>query len=73
MITELLIDLGRVGVTWIWLPTLVWTALAVSILVILHFARGLHPLPGYRLRQALLFALPTVARAETDLVYVDPF
>ncbi len=61
MITELLIDLGRAGVTWIWLPTLVWTALAVSILVILRLARGLHPLPGYRLRQALLFALPTTA------------
>ena len=61
MITDLLIDLGRVGVTWIWLPTLVWTALAASILAILRVARGLHPLPGYRLRQALLFALPTTA------------
>ena len=61
MITEFLIDLGRAGVSWIWLPTIVWTALVGLILAILRAARGLHPLSGYRLRQALLFALPTTA------------
>ncbi len=58
MINEFLIDLGRASFTWVWLPTLIWTALAVSVLAMLRLARGLHPLLGYRLRQALPFALP---------------
>ncbi|MDE2795867.1 MAG: M56 family metallopeptidase [Gemmatimonadota bacterium] len=51
--------IGSAGVWPFWVPVLVWTALAgVVVLVLGALDRRLHPLAGYRLRQALLLALP---------------
>lgn len=51
--------IGSAGVWPFWVPVLVWTALAgVVVLVLGVLDRRLHPLAGYRLRQALLLALP---------------
>ena len=56
---ELLEGIGR-GSAWsFWAPVLVWTALSGVTVFVLARARGLqHPIMGYRLRQALLLALP---------------
>lgn len=51
--------IGSAGVWPFWVPVLVWTALAgVVVLVLGVLDQRLHPLAGYRLRQALLLALP---------------
>ena len=59
---------GSVGVREFWVPVLVWTSLAGVVGLGLRARAGgllpsfsgtrLHPLAGYRLRQALLLALP---------------
>ena len=56
---ELLEGIGR-GSAWsFWAPVLVWTALSGVMVFVLARARGLQlPIVGYRLRQALLLALP---------------
>ena len=51
--------IGSAGVRPFWVPVLVWTALAGAVVLVLGVLdRRLHPLAGYRLRQALLLALP---------------
>ena len=52
---ELLEGIGRSGFWPFWVPVLVWTGLAA---VALGALRRAHPFAGYRLRQALLLALP---------------
>ena len=52
---ELLEGIGRSGFWPFWVPVLVWTGLAAGALGALRRA---HPFAGYRLRQALLLALP---------------
>ena len=57
--SDFLQAIGSAGVWPFWVPVLVWTALAgVAVLVLGAFGQRLHPLAGYRLRQALLLALP---------------
>lgn len=51
-------QLGNASIPSFWLPVLVWTGLAGAVAIGLALARDLHPLAGYRLRQALLLALP---------------
>ena len=55
---EFLQQLGNASILYLWTPVLAWTALAGVAAVCLALARDLHPLAGYRLRQALLLALP---------------
>ena len=56
---ELLEWIGRGSLAPFGAPVLIWTGLAGAVAVSLTMARGLHPLMGYRLRQAVLLALPT--------------
>ena len=51
-------QIGSNSVLTFWVPVLTWTALAGAAALCLGLVRGLHPLSGYRLRQALLLALP---------------
>ena len=55
---QFLEHIGNASVLTFWVPVLVWTALAGVAAFWLAMARNLHPLGGYRLRQALLLALP---------------
>ena len=55
---EFLEGLGSASVWAFWVPVLVWTGLAGVAAFALARMRGLHPIAGYRLRQALLVALP---------------
>ena len=55
---EFLARIGTASVTAFWVPVLVWTGLAGAVALSFTLARGLHPMMGYRLRQALLLALP---------------
>ena len=54
---EFLEEIGAASVSALWVPALVWTGLAGAVALSLTRARGLHPMMGYRLRQALLLAL----------------
>ena len=56
--SEFLAQIGTASATAFWVPVLVWTGLAGAVALSLTLARGLHPMMGYRLRQALLLALP---------------
>ena len=60
---EFLEGLGSASVWAFWAPVLVWTGLAGVAAVVLARMRGLHPIAGYRLRQALLLALPVAVLA----------
>ena len=60
---EFLEGLGGAGVWPFWVPVLVWMGLAGVAAVVLARMRGLHPIAGYRLRQALLLALPVAVLA----------
>ncbi|MDE2762773.1 MAG: hypothetical protein OXQ94_02880 [Gemmatimonadota bacterium] len=55
---ELLEGIGSGGVWPLWAPVFAWTGLAGVAAFVLGRMRGLHPIAGYRLRQALLLALP---------------
>ena len=55
---EFLEGIGSASVWPFWAPVLVWTGLAGVAALVLGWVRGLHPIAGYRLRQALLLALP---------------
>ena len=56
---EIIERIGSGTVQAFWMPVLVWTGLAgVALLALGALERRLHPLAGYRLRQALLLALP---------------
>ena len=55
---EVLKEIGNATVWAFWVPVVVWTALAGVGALVLGRARGLHPTAGYRLRQAVLLALP---------------
>lgn len=55
---QFLEHIGNASLLTFWVPVLVWTALAGVAALWLSMARNLHPLGGYRLRQALLLALP---------------
>ncbi|MDE2653453.1 MAG: M56 family metallopeptidase [Gemmatimonadota bacterium] len=55
---DFLEGLGSVSVWAFWAPVLVWTGLAGVAVLVLARMRGLHPIAGYRLRQALLLAQP---------------
>ncbi len=55
---EFLARIGTASATAFWVPVLVWTGLAGAVALSFTLARGLHPMMGYRLRQALLLALP---------------
>ena len=50
--------IGSASVRAFWAPVVAWTGLAGVAVVVLARVRGLHPIAGYRLRQALLLALP---------------
>lgn len=61
---EILERIGSGGVQAFWMPVLVWTVLAgVAVLALGVLERRLHPLAGYRLRQAVLLALPVSVAA----------
>ena len=55
---EFLEGIGSASVSPFWAPVLAWTGLAGVAAFVLGRMRGLHPIAGYRLRQALLLALP---------------
>ena len=55
---EVLKEIGNATVWAFWAPVVVWTGLAGVAAFALGRARGLHPTTGYRLRQAVLLALP---------------
>ena len=55
---EFLEGIGSASVWPFWAPVLVWTGLAGVAAFVLGRMRGPHPIAGYRLRQALLLALP---------------
>jgi len=55
---EFLEGIGRASVWPFWAPVLIWTGIAGVAAFVLGRIRGLHPIAGYRLRQALLLALP---------------
>ena len=55
---EFLEGIGSASVWAFWAPVVAWTGLAGVAVVVLARVRGLHPIAGYRLRQALLLALP---------------
>ena len=55
---DFLKGLGSASVWAFWVPVLAWTGLAGVGALVLARMRGLHPVAGYRLRQALLLALP---------------
>ena len=55
---EFLEGIGGAGVWSFWAPVAVWTGLAGLGVLVLGRVRRLHPIAGYRLRQALLLALP---------------
>ena len=55
---QFLQQIGSGSVLAFWVPVVVWTCLAGVATAGLTLARGLHPLSGYRLRQALLLTLP---------------
>ena len=60
---EILGKIGTGSVLSFWVPVLVWTGLSGVAALALGMARGMHPLVGYRLRQALLLALPAAVLA----------
>ncbi len=61
---DVLARLGWISLETVWLPVAAWTLFAGLSWAALARAKRLHPLTGYRLRQALLIALPaTVAGA----------
>lgn len=55
---EFLEGIGGASVWPFWAPVLIWTGIAGVAAFVLGRIRGLHPIAGYRLRQALLLALP---------------
>ena len=55
---EFLEGIGRASIWPFWAPVLAWTGIAGVAAFVLGRIRGLHPIAGYRLRQALLLALP---------------
>ena len=55
---EVLKEIGNATVWAFWTPVVVWTGLAGVAVLVLRRARCLHPTAGYRLRQAVLLALP---------------
>ena len=55
---EFLEGIGSASVWAFWAPVVAWTGLAGVAAFVLVRMRGLHPIAGYRLRQALLLALP---------------
>ncbi|MCY4571819.1 MAG: hypothetical protein OXF01_03375 [Gemmatimonadetes bacterium] len=55
---EFLEGIGSASVWAFWAPVVAWTGLAGVAAFVLARVRGLHPIAGYRLRQALLLALP---------------
>ena len=55
---DFLEGIGSASVWPFWAPVLAWTGLAGVAAFALGRVRGLHPIAGYRLRQALLLALP---------------
>ena len=55
---EFLEGIGSASVWPFWVPVVVWTGLAGVAAFVLGRVRGLHPIAGYRLRQALLLSLP---------------
>lgn len=55
---EYLTFMGASIVSFIWVPLLIWTFLAGSVLAILRFCQNLHVLYHYHIRLALLLALP---------------
>ena len=56
---EFIEGIGRASVWPFWVPIAVWTGLAGAAALVPGLKRGLHPISGYRLHQALLLALPT--------------
>jgi bla regulator protein blaR1 len=58
MMHAILESVGRMSLGLVWLPVLAWTVLASAGLLMLRYRNGLHPLLRYRMKQALLFALP---------------
>ena len=55
---EFLEGIGSASVWAFWAPVVAWTGLAGVAAFVLARMRRLHPIGGYRLRQALLLALP---------------
>lgn len=55
---EMIEGIGQASVWPFWVPVVVWTGLAGAAALLLGRGRGLHPITGYRLHQALLLALP---------------
>ena len=55
---EFLEQIGNASIWPFWVPVLFWTGVAGAGALLLARARGLHPLAGYRMRQAVLLALP---------------
>lgn len=55
---QFLQQIGNGSVPALWVPVLAWTALASVTTLCLSLPRNHNPLGGYRLRQALLLALP---------------
>ena len=55
---EVVERIGAASLAPFWAPVAAWTGLAVAVALALKLSRGLHPAGGYRIRQAILFALP---------------
>ena len=55
---EFIEGIGQTSLWPFWVPVIVWTGLAGAAALALGLMRGLHPITGYRLHQALLLALP---------------
>ena len=55
---EFLEEIGSASVWSFWAPVVVWTGLAGVAAFVVERLRGLHPIAGCRLRQALSLALP---------------
>lgn len=55
---EFLEEIGRASVWSFWAPVVVWTGLSGVVAFGLGRSHRLHPIAGYRLRQALFLALP---------------
>ncbi len=59
----LLSDLGRWALPALWLPVLVWTLVAGTVLLVLRLPRRVHPVLTYPLHLALLLGLPVLLLA----------
>lgn len=63
-------DVGIQSLNLIWLPILIWTAIAIAVFSFLTLKKSLNPIYHYHIRVATLFALPLGLIASLGMKYI---